>query len=239
MPREPSIAEVIRDALAAFGNQLMVATVAKVITYNPADNTLVCLPVIRHASNLAGEVDHEDSVPIPDVPVLWPRSGGYAATFPILPNDHVLLVFTHENTMMWRETGAISNPGDLRRHNLSNAWAIPGPSPMTQPLSPDVTHLAARAAGMVMGKDGGNPSIQVNELGILLGHLATMPVALAPPIMAFMAPVLAWITAAHPAIQPLLVGPQLAALNTAFTALQTAGGAQAIATVPATLVKAR
>jgi hypothetical protein len=62
-----------------------------------------------------------------DVPVLVPSGGGYSLTFPIMPGDEVLLVFSDTSLDVWLEAGGVNNdPINQRRHSLSDAVAIFG-----------------------------------------------------------------------------------------------------------------
>lgn len=239
MPLTPTLTEVLKDAIGAFQTELMTATIGKVLVYDPVLESVNVQPVIRHAVNLAGETDHEELPVLPNVPVVWPEAGGFHFSMPIRPGDHVLLVFTHDHIGFWRESGTVSDPGLLARHDLSNAIAIPGIRPVTKPLSKDLTHLAARAAGLVMGKDGSNEQIQVNDLGILLGHLATEPVARAPAIVTAIEALAAWAVALQAALDAGGLVPAVAtALKPASSTLATALGGAAAA-VPSELAKTR
>ena len=64
---------------------------------------------------------------IPDVPVVFQRGGGYAMTFPLAVGDEVLLVHAARNIDGWWQSGGIAAPLDSRLHDLTDAFAIPGP----------------------------------------------------------------------------------------------------------------
>ncbi|MCM3141652.1 Gp138 family membrane-puncturing spike protein [Brevibacillus sp. MER 51] len=61
-----------------------------------------------------------------DVPVVFPRGGGYALTFPIKEEDECLVVFSDMCIDAWFSLGEVQNQIDKRRHDLSDAIAIPG-----------------------------------------------------------------------------------------------------------------
>jgi hypothetical protein len=107
-----------------------------------------------------------------DVPVAFPRGGGYAVSFPIKAGDFVLLVFSERNIGQWRSTGTQGDPGDLGMHTLDGAVAIPG-------VYPDKAALAsASASKMVLGKDDtGTSRIEITSSGVFLGAGATKEVA--------------------------------------------------------------
>jgi hypothetical protein len=236
MPTVPTLAAVITDGVRAHLNELMTATVGKVTAYNPLFDTVDVLPMILRPFSQDGETVHEELPILPDIPIVWPRAGGYILHMPIAQGDTVLLVFSHDCTDGWRETGAQSAPGDLRRHSLSNAVAVPGVFPQTAPLSADPTQAASRLAGLVIGQEGTTNQIEVSDLGIALGHLAVMPVALAPPVVSLLAAVSVWVAAVQAAlvapsnVLPALVGATLAPATAALTAAVTSLSA----TVPST-----
>lgn len=71
-----------------------------------------------------------------DVPVVFPRGGGYALTFPIVEGDEALVVFATRCIDSWWESGGVQNiPTDLRMHDLSDGFAIPGPCSKPRALS--------------------------------------------------------------------------------------------------------
>jgi phage baseplate assembly protein gpV len=64
---------------------------------------------------------------IPDVPVVFPRGGNYVATFPIAVGDEVLIVHGARNIDGWWQNGGVQPPLDSRLHDITDAFAIPGP----------------------------------------------------------------------------------------------------------------
>lgn len=62
-----------------------------------------------------------------DVPVVFPHGGGGTLTFPIKPDDEVLLVFASRPIDAWWQSGGVQRPFNARTHDLSDAFAIPGP----------------------------------------------------------------------------------------------------------------
>lgn len=61
-----------------------------------------------------------------DVPVVFPRGGGYVLTFPIKKDDECLVVFSDMCIDAWFSLGKVQNQIEKRRHDLSDAIAIPG-----------------------------------------------------------------------------------------------------------------
>ena len=61
-----------------------------------------------------------------DVPIVWPRSGGYVLTCPIVQGDECLVTFADLNYNAWWQNGGVQPRMDSRRHDFSDAFAILG-----------------------------------------------------------------------------------------------------------------
>jgi hypothetical protein len=134
---EPTDAQIIRAALDARLLDVHTSMPAVVRAYNPALQTVDAEPVIKRAVPKSdGSTAHEKLPVVYHVPVCWIRGGGFSLQFPLAPGDHVLLNFSEAATAQWRATGQISEPGDLRRHELSYAFAHPGIAPVLRALLP-------------------------------------------------------------------------------------------------------
>jgi hypothetical protein len=172
---EPTISEVIRDAIIARLAEVMTCTVGRIKVYDPKSQTAEIVLVMRRPFNIgADEVQFEDLPVLPNVPILWPRTGSAFIHLPLMAGDHVLVVFTHDNIGAWRATGSVSEPDDLRRHGLGSAVAIPGIAPDLEPLT-DAPLPGMDPTEAVLG--GG-----VFRVGSKTG---AVPVALAPIVAAF------------------------------------------------------
>jgi hypothetical protein len=142
---EPTDAEVIRTAIDSRLLSLHTSMPGVVVAYNPALQTADVQPVIERAVPTSdGDIEHERLPVIHNVPVEWPGGGGYAMVFPILPGDFVWLIFSEVATAKWRATGQISEPGDLRRHDLSYAMALWSRGPAAGARLPLLPPNAAR-----------------------------------------------------------------------------------------------
>ncbi len=177
----PSDAEVIRGAIKAALAEVFTATVGKIKEYDPETQTANVIPMMKRAFNVGfGVVDYEDLPVIANVPVVFPRAGGFFITFPVQPDDHVLLVFTHDDIANWRETGEPAEPDDLRRHSLGSCVAFVGMAEMSNPIPPadpitDPLEPTAREDGLVIGKEGSTQQIQWNDEGIKFGRASVVP----------------------------------------------------------------
>lgn len=62
-----------------------------------------------------------------DVPIVYPRGGPYTLTFPLSKDDEVLVIFASRCIDNWWATGGVQPQHELRFHDLSDGFAIPGP----------------------------------------------------------------------------------------------------------------
>ena len=63
-----------------------------------------------------------------DVPIVWPRAGGFALTFPIAAGDEVLVVFGSRCIDSWWQQGGVGAQAEARMHDLSDGFAILAPT---------------------------------------------------------------------------------------------------------------
>jgi len=62
-----------------------------------------------------------------DVPICFPKAGGFVLTLPIAVDDEVLVVFSSRCIDAWWQSGGIQKPMEARMHDLSDGFCIPGP----------------------------------------------------------------------------------------------------------------
>lgn len=125
--REPSLGEVIRKAIDARLMDVHTCTVARVQSYDSEKQVADLVPVMRRPYNIGeGVHDFEDLPVLINVPVKHRRGAGFYEHFPLKKGDHVVVIFTDTSIAMWRETGDLADPDDLRRHSLGSAIAISG-----------------------------------------------------------------------------------------------------------------
>ena len=102
-----------------------------------------------------GSYQYEDLPILPAVPIVMPRTSQWFVSLPIARGDTVLVVCAESAIGAWRAgDGSPQHPGDLRRHHLSHAVAIPGLFARSKTLAEN------QVAGdlkndLVLGKDGG------------------------------------------------------------------------------------
>lgn len=182
MTEQGDWAETIRGAIARSLDGVHTSIPAKIKSYTAALQQCAVEPVIKGMP------------PLEDVPVLWPRGGGFFVHLPLTAGDHVLLVFCEQDFSPWRLSGSALAPAHLRRHGLF-AYAIPGAAPDIAPLI-----SAAALTGAAIGKDGGT-IVQVGSSDVQIGPagVGALPVLTAAEMNTIGAALISAITNAVPA----------------------------------------
>jgi hypothetical protein len=149
MIQTPTWAQLLKQAIDHRLMDVHTALIAKVESYD-ADNQLVDVsPVLkRQVQTLDGEWTSEQLPMLCDVPVLFPRAGGYFISFPIQPGDFVQLIFNDVDIEEWLE-GTEPTTARNQRFTLQGAVAIPGIYPQAKAL------LDAHKSNFVLGKEQG------------------------------------------------------------------------------------
>lgn len=192
----PSLAGVIRAALRAAAADLRVALPARVERVNLAQGRLDAKPLLKDLVEAGAQARALALPVITNVPIVWPGAGGFRLTFPLAPGDTVLLVFSDRALDGWLERGGEVDPEDPRQHALSDAVAIPGLRPFSDPWT------GAASDGATMGRDGGL-QVKVAADAIELGG-ADEPAALATTLKGHLDQLKVWLDAL---VLPTAVGP--------------------------------
>jgi hypothetical protein len=61
-----------------------------------------------------------------DVPIVFPKGGGFLITMPLDEGDEVLVVFSSRCIDAWFQSGGVQQAMEARMHDLSDGFAIPG-----------------------------------------------------------------------------------------------------------------
>lgn len=128
--------ESLRLAMESQQAQIWTALPGIVAAVNLAAQTLSVQPTVQ--GSVASPDGAKQLVNLPllvDVPIVWPRAGGFALTFPITAGDEVLVVFASRCIDSWWQSGDIGVPAEARMHDLSDGFAILAPTSQPKKLS--------------------------------------------------------------------------------------------------------
>lgn len=67
-----------------------------------------------------------------DVPIVLPSVTGFTLSLPIKAGDEVLVVFASRCIDSWWQSGGVGKPMEMRMHDLSDGFAIPGPRSLSK-----------------------------------------------------------------------------------------------------------
>ena len=111
---------------------------AIIVSFNTVTQLATVQPAIKRIFKTNdGEIEllTPSSLPILiNVPVQFPRGGGFSLTFPVTKNDECLLVFAERSIDNWHKLGGVQNPGAKRFHSLSDATAFVGISSLVNKI---------------------------------------------------------------------------------------------------------
>lgn len=173
MSNTPTGPEVLAGAIGAQFANLRVARPATVLEYDASQQRAVVQPLV-----LDGGIDGETGArvtrrlpAIVDVPVVFPGSGDFSITWPVRKGDTVLLIFTDHSLDKWLHRGGEVDPLDDRRHDISDAIAIPGLRDFVHPTSE--THSSAMVIAADEIRLGSRNATEFLALKADVDHLRT------------------------------------------------------------------
>jgi len=107
--------------------EIRVAVPGIVQSFNANEQTVTVQPAIRErVRSQSGAMKYVALPLLLDVPVVFPRAGGYVLTMPVAPGDECLVIFGDSCMDAWWSSGGVQNPIEKRRHDLSDGYAIMG-----------------------------------------------------------------------------------------------------------------
>jgi hypothetical protein len=109
--------------------------------------TCVVQPAIK--SVILDQNGTPTEVPLPlllDVPIVFPKGGGFVLSFPVAVNDEVLVVFSSRCIDAWWQSGGVQQAMEARMHDLSDGFAIPGVYSQPSVASASISATEARIA---------------------------------------------------------------------------------------------
>jgi hypothetical protein len=117
----PTLEEVLDQVVTSRLQSVYTSLPGRVLAFDDASSTCAVQPF--PAIYQDGEA--VDLPTLHGVPVGFPSGGGASITYPLQGGDIVLLVFASAPLGRYREDGAEGDPSDVRRFDLSDAWALP------------------------------------------------------------------------------------------------------------------
>lgn len=120
--------EALRLAFDGHQAQVWTALPAIIESFNPGAVTCVAQPAIKAQVRAPDGSTQWVALPLLlDCPVIFPRGGGCTLTFPVAAGDECLVIFASRCIDAWWTAGGIQVQSELRMHDLSDGFALPGP----------------------------------------------------------------------------------------------------------------
>lgn len=127
---------------------------------NFASMTISCQPTIQGVTYDQNNNAIYVNLPLlADVPIVFPSAGGFTITLPIQVNDEVLVIFASRCIDAWWQSGGIGLPIEMRMHDLSDGFAIPGPKSL-----PNVV-TAISSTGAQIRNNAGTSYVEISGDG--------------------------------------------------------------------------
>jgi len=128
--------ESLRLALESQQAQIWTALPGIVSGVDLDKQTVSVQPSVQGSvSDAQGNVSNVNLPVLVDVPIVWPRAGGFALTFPIKAGDEVLVVFSSRCIDSWWQSGGVGVAAEARMHDLSDGFAVLAPTSQSKKLS--------------------------------------------------------------------------------------------------------
>ena len=150
-----NLENVIEKALSKSLKELHTALPAIVQSFDPVRQLVDVQPTIQRKIKGINQ-----NLPfLAGVPIRYLKSGDFSVTFPILEGDHVLIIMSERSIDNWLESGDIQPAEDIRRHHLSDAFALPMMYPQPDTVTDfDPEHLQIKSLN-------GNSKITIEKAG--------------------------------------------------------------------------
>ena len=128
--------ESLRMALDALQSKIFTALPGVITAVNLAANTVSVQSTIQgQVQNQEGSYSNTNMPLLVDVPICFPKGGGFAVTFPVEAGDEVLVVFASRCIDGWWQSGGVSPPAEDRMHDLSDGFAVLAPSSLAKKIT--------------------------------------------------------------------------------------------------------
>ncbi len=133
--RTADFEEILRTALDCKAAGMWTACPGIVTAVNLGAQTVSVQPAIQGKQTAQDGIQTDVNMPLlVDVPIVWPRAGGFALTFPVAAGDECLVVFGSRCIDSWWQTGDVGPQAEQRMHDLSDGFAIFAPASQAKVL---------------------------------------------------------------------------------------------------------
>jgi hypothetical protein len=141
---EPTLANLLDRAMTDRLSDVFTADVGTIVTWHETSNTAdIQLAARRPVPTTDGEIVYEQPPILPSVPIVSFGNSRSYVQVSLVKGDSVLLVFCGRSPAEFLAGADDTQPADLARHSLSNAFAVPIVRPGTAAAGPGKLALHA------------------------------------------------------------------------------------------------
>lgn len=134
--RNTTLSEAILAAFQGLKAEIWNALPGIIQSFDPAKMTAVVQPSIQALwRDPLGNQTWQTMPLCLDVPVMFPGGGGCTMTFPLVEGDECLLIFASRCIDSWWQSGGVGVQAEMRMHDLSDGFCLPGPRSQPRVLS--------------------------------------------------------------------------------------------------------
>jgi hypothetical protein len=168
--------EALRLVLDGHQAQVWTALPAIIESFNPGAVTCVAQPAIKAQVRAPDGSTQWVALPLLlDCPVVFPRGGGCTLTFPVAAGDECLVIFSSRCIDAWWTAGGIQVQSELRMHDLSDGFALPGPFSQATKISGISTSKAQ------LRSNDGSTFVELDPAGQIVNVVAPGGMTLTTP----------------------------------------------------------
>lgn len=164
------------EALTGWQAGIWTAMPGTLVSFDPADTTCSVQVMIQMQVQQADGTQRWETIkPLIKCPVVLPGGGGCVITLPLKPGDEVLVVFAARCIDSWWQSGQIGPQVELRLHDLSDGFAIPGPRSVPKAITNyngDAIEIRNEAGTLAVTIDPVASMIAMKGNVIIQGNLA-------------------------------------------------------------------
>lgn len=157
--RNSDATEALLSAFQGLKAEIWNALPGIIESFNAAEQTVTVQPAIK--AQWRDPLGAETWVSLPlllDCPVVFPSGGGATLTFPIKKGDECLVVFASRCIDAWWDQGTEGVQAEMRMHDLSDGFCIPGPRSRPRAL-PSISTTTVQ-----LRSDDGEAFVELNPI---------------------------------------------------------------------------
>ena len=158
-----TLSSVILEGLRAFQTDIHTCLPCIVESFDSVKQTVEVQPVVKRVF-IDSETGNKINTDLPlliNVPILYPKGGGFSLTFPIKKGDECLVFFAERSIDDWYDTGEIRLQNQKRFHDLSDGVAFVGLTSKPNVLSDYKTDQVQ------LRNDSGTSTIAIQNNGLI------------------------------------------------------------------------